>query len=54
MDVPTQISDYLAAQPGRKRREMQALHDIILGLLDCRLWFLDGKDERGRLAHTPP
>ena len=41
MNVHTQISDYMAAQPERKRRDMQALHDIILGLMpDCRLWFL--------------
>ena len=54
MSVRTQISDYLAAQPERKRRDMQALHDMILRLMpDCRLWFLDGKDERGRTVSNP-
>ena len=54
MNVRKQISDYIAAQPQRKRRDMQALHDIILGLMpDCRLWFLDGKDERGRTVSNP-
>ena len=49
MNVHTQIRDYLAAQPERKRHDMHALHDLILRLLpDGRLWFLDGKDERGR------
>ena len=54
MNVHMQINDYIAAQPERKRGEMQALHDIILGLMpDCRLWFLDGKDERGRTVSNP-
>jgi hypothetical protein len=54
MSVHEQISDYLAALPERKRREMEALHDIILGLMPGgRLWFLDGKDERGRTVSNP-
>jgi len=54
MNVHAQISDYLAAQPEPKRRDMQALHDIILRLMPgCRLWFLDGKDERGRTVSNP-
>jgi hypothetical protein len=54
MNVHAQISDYMAAQPERKRRDMQALHDIILRLMpECRLWFLDGKDERGRTVSNP-
>ena len=54
MNVRRQISDYIAAQPQRKRSDMQELHDIILGLMpDCRLWFLDGKDERGRKVSNP-
>jgi hypothetical protein len=54
MDVHTQINDYLAAQPERKRRDMQTLHALILGLMpDCRLWFLDGKDQRGRTVTNP-
>ena len=54
MSVNTQISDYLAAQPERKRGDMQTLHDMMLRLLpDCRLWFLDGKDEEGRTVSNP-
>ena len=54
MNVQAQISGYLAAQPERKRRDMQALHDLILRLMPgCRLWFLDGKDERGRTVSNP-
>jgi len=33
---------------------MQELHDIILGMMpDCKLWFLDGKDESGRTVSNP-
>ena len=48
MSVQTQIGDYLAAQPERKRGDMQTLHSTIVKLMPgCRLWFLDGKDEAG-------
>lgn len=54
MDVQTQISDYIATQPARKRGDLQALHDLMLGLMpDGRLWFLDGTDERGRIVSNP-
>ena len=54
MNVHTQVSDYLAAQPERKRGEIQTLHGMILTLMPgCRLWFLDGKDEGGRAVSNP-
>lgn len=54
MSVHTQISDYLAAQPERKRGDMHALHSMMLTVMpDARLWFLDGKDERGRMVSNP-
>src|SRR3954466_10606155 len=54
MNVHKQISDYLAAQPERKRADMQALHRMIVTLMpNCRLWFLDGKDDRGRTVSNP-
>jgi hypothetical protein len=54
MNVHTQISDYLIAQPERKRGDMQTLHTMMLRLMpDCRLWFLDGKDEAGRTVSNP-
>jgi len=52
--VRTQIADYLAAQPDRKRGDMQTLHAMMLRLMPrCRLWFLDGKDEDGRTVSNP-
>jgi hypothetical protein len=54
MDVHAQIDDYLAAQPERKRGDMQALHSMMLRVIgDGRLWFLDGKDESGRTISNP-
>ena len=54
MSVQTQISDYLDAQPARKRADMQTLHAMMLTLVPGdRLWFLDGKDERGRTVSNP-
>jgi hypothetical protein len=52
--VHTQITAYLAAQPERKRADMEALHAMMLRLMPgCRLWFLDGKDEDGRTVSNP-
>lgn len=54
LNVQTQIADYLAAQPERKRADMQALHDTMLRLMPgCRLWFVDGTDEDGRIVSNP-
>jgi len=54
MNVRKQIRDHIAAQPESKRRDMQALHDIILGVMPgCKLWFLDGLDESGRTLSNP-
>lgn len=54
MNVQQQIADHIGAQPDRKRSDMQALHGIIHGLMpDCQLWFLDGRDERGRTVTNP-
>jgi hypothetical protein len=54
MTTKKQISAYIAAQPERKRQDMQALHDLALRLMPgCRLWFLDGKDERGKTVSNP-
>ena len=54
MNVQEQIREYVAAQPEPKRSDMHTLHGIILDLMpDCRLWFLDGKDENGRTVSNP-
>ena len=54
MNVQNQIKNHIAAQPEPKRTDMQELHDIILGIMpDCKLWFLDGRDESGRTVSNP-
>jgi hypothetical protein len=54
MNVPTQITAYLSAQPDRKRADLQTLHEMMLRLMpNSRLWFLDGKDEHGRTVSNP-
>jgi hypothetical protein len=54
MNTTDQISAYIAAQPEPKRGDLRALHDTILGLLPgCRLWFLDGRDEHGKVVSNP-
>ena len=54
MSVEAEIEDYLAAQPAPKRDEMRALHQLILSASPgCRLWFLDGRDETGKIVSNP-
>ena len=54
MNMHEQIKEYIAAQPEPKRSDMQELHRIILELMpECKLWFLDGKDENGRTVSNP-
>jgi len=54
MSTQKQIQEYIAIQPEPKRSEMQELHSIILELMpQCKLWFLDGKDEKGKTVSNP-
>jgi hypothetical protein len=54
MNVQKQITEYIATQPEPKRGEMQELHDTILALMPAgKLWFLDGKDEKGKTVSNP-
>ena len=54
MNVQEQIKNYIAGQPEPKRSDMQALHQRILQLLPkSNLWFLDGKDDKGKIVSNP-
>ena len=54
MNIQKQIQEYINIQPEPKRSEMQELHSIILKLMPkCRLWFFDGKDEKGKTVSNP-
>ena len=54
MNAKTQIKEYIASQPEPKRSDMQELHRNILEIMPaCKLWFLDGKDEKGKTVSNP-
>ncbi|MFC5865138.1 DUF1801 domain-containing protein [Acidicapsa dinghuensis] len=54
MNTQEQIKEYIATQPEPKRSEMQQLHDTILAMMPaCKLWFMDGKDEKGKIVSNP-
>ena len=54
MNTEDQIANYIADQPEPKRDDMQALHRLMLHLAPgCRLWFLDGRNEDGKIVSNP-
>lgn len=54
MTIQSQIKDYIASQPEPKRSDLQALHRLILKATPARkLWFLDGKDSKGKTVSNP-
>jgi hypothetical protein len=54
LNMQKQIMEYIAAQPEPKRNDMQELHHMILALMPaCKLWFLDGKDKKGKTVSNP-
>ena len=54
MSVQQQIAAYISSQPESKRAELQALHQQVLKALPkTKLWFLDGKDDKGKVVSNP-
>jgi hypothetical protein len=54
MNVQAQIKEYVNSQPDPKRNDMEALHKHILKVLPkSKLWFLDGKDSKGKIVSNP-
>lgn len=54
MDVQEQIEAYIAGQPDPKRDDLRALHRLLIRVSpDCRLWFLDGRNEEGKIVSNP-
>jgi hypothetical protein len=54
MSIETQIKEYIDSQPEPKRGEMNELHRVILELMpECKLWFLDGKNNVGKTVSNP-
>ena len=54
MNVKEQIKKYVTSQPEAKRKDMEELHRNILQIMPaCKLWFFDGKDDKGKIVSTP-
>lgn len=54
MATKDQISRYLEAIPEPKKSDMRKLHSAILKMNPgCKLWFIDGKDESGKVVSNP-
>ena len=54
MSVSQSIQNYIASLPEPKGSEMRELHGVILEVKPgCKLWFLDGKDDKGKVVSNP-
>lgn len=54
MNIQEQINEYIALQSEPKRSDLFKLHKLILQLMpNCKLWFLDGKDNKGKIVSNP-
>ena len=54
MSVQAQIKEYITSQLEPKRSEMEELHRLVLHVSpECRLWFNDGKDSKGKIVANP-
>lgn len=54
MNISEQISNYINSLAAPKNSELAQLHERMFHLLpNCRLWFLDGKDENGKIVSNP-
>ena len=54
MDTQEQIKAYIDSQGEPKRADIRALHEHMLQVLPKgKLWFLDGKDDTGKVVTNP-
>jgi hypothetical protein len=54
MNIQEQIKKFIDALPEPKRADIEALHQRILQELPkCKLWFIDGKDDKGKVVSNP-
>jgi hypothetical protein len=54
MSIKENIRDYIAVHPEPKRSEMLELHESILRIdPSAKLWFLDGKNDEGKVVSNP-
>lgn len=49
-----QIESYIETHAEPKRSELFALHKLIMQIMpSCRLWFVDGRNEDGKVVSNP-
>jgi hypothetical protein len=54
MNTLQNIQQYIDSQAAPKLADMQALHELILQISpNCKLWYLDGKKEEGKVVSNP-
>lgn len=54
MSTQEQIKTYIAGLPESKRSDMETLDRLVRKLMpECKLWFLDGKDDTGKVVSNP-
>lgn len=54
MNIQDQIKNYIASQHDTKRSDIEALHrNMIKAFPKIKLWFLDGKNEKGNVVSNP-
>jgi hypothetical protein len=52
--IAEQVEAYINSHPEPKRSDIRALHQLALGVSPgCQLWFLDGKNEEGKVVANP-
>ncbi len=54
MNIQEQIKKYISSHPETKRHDMEKLHQSILEIMpECKLWFLDGKNNENKVVSNP-
>ena len=54
MSVHEQIESYISGLPPAKGKELRDLHRRVLQISpDTKLWFLDGRDDSGKIVSNP-
>lgn len=54
MKISNEIQNYLSSLPEAKKSDLQSLHDFIQQKYpSVRLWFLDRKDNNGKIVSNP-
>lgn len=54
MNIEDQIISYIESQSEIKKADMFTLHKLIMNIMpNCKLWFLDGKNEDNKIVSNP-